>query len=151
MNTDFDFFHGDWNVVNRRLVKLLVGSDEWDEFPGESSAHGFFDGAGSFDEIAFPTKGFSGATIRMFDPDKREWSIYWVSSRTGTLQPPVFGSFTDGIGTFYGDDTHEGTPVRVRYIWSRITPTSAQWEQAYSADDEQTWETNWIMEFTRKP
>ena len=149
-NHDFDFLHGNWSVVNRKLVKWLVGSDEWEESPGESSCHGFFDGAGSFDEISFPTKGFSGATIRMFDPDKQEWSIYWVDSRTGTLQPPVFGSFENGVGTFYGDDTYAGTPVRVRYIWSKITPSSAQWEQAFSVDHEQTWETNWIMEFTRK-
>jgi hypothetical protein len=146
---NFDFFHGQWAVTNRKLVKLLVGSDEWEEFPGESSCHGFFDGAGSFDEIRFPTKGFSGSTIRMFNPDKQEWSIYWVNSRTGVLQPPVFGRFEDGVGTFYGDDEHEGTPVYVRYIWSKITPTSARWEQAFSVDKGQNWETNWIMEFTR--
>lgn len=149
MSNDFDFLHGSWDVVNRRLVKLLVGSDEWDEFPGRSVCHGFFGGAGSFEEISFPTKGFSGMTMRMFDPDKREWSIYWVNSRTGLLQPPVYGRFAGGVGTFYGDDEHEGTPVRVRYLWSKITPTSGRWEQAYSTDDEQTWETNWIMEFTR--
>jgi len=149
-NNDFDFLHGDWTVINRKLVKWLVGSDEWDEHPGESSCHGFFDGAGNFDEISFPTKGFSGATIRMFNPDKAEWSIYWVDSRTGILQPPVFGSFMDGVGTFYGDDEFGGTPVRVRYIWSKITPASARWEQAFSVDNGQTWETNWIMEFSRR-
>lgn len=150
MSNDFDFLHGEWTSRQRKLVKWLVGSDEWDEFPAESTCHGFFDGAGSFDEIAFPTKGHAGATIRMFNPDKQEWSIYWVDSRTGTLQPPVFGSFTDGVGTFYGDDEHQGTPVKVRYIWSKITPTAAQWEQAFSVDSGQSWETNWVMEFTRK-
>lgn len=149
MSNDFDFLHGDWTVVNRRLVKWLVGSDEWEEFPGAHTCHGFFDGAGSFEEITFPSKGFSGSAYRVFNPDTKEWAIYWADSRTGTLQPPVFGSFHNGIGTFYGDDESAGTPVRVRYIWSKITPTSAQWEQAFSVDGEQTWETNWIMEFTR--
>lgn len=41
--------------------------------------------------------------------------------------------------------------MRVRYTWSGITADSARWEQAYSVDGEQTWETNWIMEFTRRP
>ncbi len=86
----------------------------------------------------------------MFNPATKEWAIYWVDSRTGVLQPPVFGSFEGGIGTFYGDDEHEGTPVRVRYLWSKITPSSARWEQAFSVDNGQTWETNWVMEFTRK-
>src|SRR5947207_11936766 len=103
MSNDFDFLHGDWEMANRRLVKRLVGSDEWDEFPGTSTCHGFFDGAGSFDEVTFPTKGWSGATFRMLAPETGEWSIYWVNSRTGLLQPPVFGRFTDGVGTVYGD------------------------------------------------
>jgi hypothetical protein len=151
MSNDFDFLHGSWDIANRRLVKRLVGSDEWDEFPGMCTCHGFFDGAGSFDEVTFPTKGWSGATIRMFAPETGEWSIYWVNNRTGLLQPPVFGRFTDGVGTFYGDDEDDGTPVRARLLWSRITPTSARWEQAFSTDGERTWETNWTMELTRRP
>src|SRR5215471_15513526 len=50
MSNDFDFLHGSWDIANRRLVKRLVGSDEWDEFPGTCTCRGFFDGAGSFDE-----------------------------------------------------------------------------------------------------
>ncbi|MFL6145162.1 MAG: hypothetical protein ACJ72N_25275 [Labedaea sp.] len=150
MTHDFDFLHGDWDVHNRRLTKRLVGSDDWDEFPGSTRCHGFFGGAGNFDEIAFPTKGFSGATIRMFNAETGQWAIYWVNSRRSTLDPGVFGGFVDGVGTFYGDDTDDGTPVRVRYLWSEITPASARWEQAFSVDGEQTWETNWIMALTRR-
>jgi hypothetical protein len=150
MSNDFDFLHGDWDVVNRRLTIRHVNSDDWEEFPGTASGHGFFGGAGNFDEITFPTKGFSGATLRTFDQERKVWSIYWVNSGTGKLDPPVVGRFRDGAGTFYGDDTDGGTPVRVRFIWSEITPTSARWEQAFSVDGEQTWETNWVMEFSRK-
>jgi hypothetical protein len=52
-------------------------------------------------------------------------------------------------GEFYGDDEYDGRPIRVVYVWSAITPTSARWEQAFSLDGGQTWETNWIMESTR--
>jgi hypothetical protein len=38
----------------------------------------------------------------------------------------------------------------MRYVWSEITPTSALWEQAFSADGEKTWETNWTMAHTRR-
>jgi hypothetical protein len=37
----------------------------------------------------------------------------------------------------------------VRYLWSRIGADSARWEQAYSLDEGNSWETNWIMDFTR--
>lgn len=146
---NFDFLVGTWTVTNRRLVRPLTGSTEWDEFPATSVARPVFGGAANVDEITFPTKGFSGFTLRLFDVEREEWSLYWASSRTGTLFPPVVGRFADGRGEFYGDDDHAGTPVRARFVWSEITPVSARWEQAFSVDGEKTWETNWIMELAR--
>ncbi|BAL88757.1 hypothetical protein AMIS_35370 [Actinoplanes missouriensis 431] len=148
---DFDFFLGNWNVVNRRLTKLFVGSDEWYSFPGTSTCHQVFGGGGNFDEIDFPTLGFRGCTLRLFDVERREWSLYWADSRTGVLGAPVAGTFAGGRGDFYGDDVLDGRPIRAHYIWSDITPDSARWEQEFSADGGQTWESNWVMEFTRRP
>jgi len=54
------------------------------------------------------------------------------------------------VGTFYSRETFNGADITVRFIWSHITPDSARWEQAFSADDGKTWEANWIMEFTRR-
>ena len=147
---DFDFLVGTWNVTNRRLAKALVGSDDWDEFPGRSVATRHFDGAANFDEIAFPTKGFSGLTLRIFNPETRQWSIYWASSATGVLGlPPMVGAFDGNRGEFYADDSYEGTPVRCRFIWTVFGADSCRWEQAFSVDGEQSWETNWTMDFAR--
>jgi len=59
------------------------------------------------------------------------------------------GSFLNGVGTFYGDDTLGGKPVRARFLWSKITPTTCHWEQAYSPDEGKTWETNWVQDIER--
>ena len=59
------------------------------------------------------------------------------------------GGFAKGVGTFYGEDRHERRAIRVRFVWSRMTQESARWEQAFSADRGASWETNWIMDFTR--
>lgn len=91
-----------------------------------------------------PDEGFSGLTIRLFDPERLEWSLYWVSSRSPVIDPPVVGRFTDGVGLFYCDDTFNGTPIRCRYTWRHISSSAARWEQAFSADGEATWETNWV-------
>jgi hypothetical protein len=146
---DFDFLHGTWQIVNRRLKQRLNGCTEWEEFPSRSVVHSAFGGSANVDEISFPD-GTYGLTVRLFHPERQEWSLYWASSATGTVFPPVVGTFSDGVGEFFGDDTEGGTPVRVRFIWSGITPTSARWEQAFSTDGGATWELNWIMELTRE-
>jgi hypothetical protein len=147
---DFDFFAGTWDVANRWRTDFLDASSEWEEFPGISQASRHFDGAASFDEISFPTKGFAGLTLRVYDPEAQEWSLYWASKRTGTLFPPVVGRFADGVGEFFGTDTYHDIPILARFRWSGITAESARWEQAFSVDDGQTWLDNWIMDLTRR-
>lgn len=62
----------------------------------------------------------------------------------------MVGGIVAGACELFGDDRHEGRAVLVRARYSDITPRSARWEQAFSKDAGGTWETNWIMEFTRK-
>lgn len=145
---DFDFLMGRWNVRHRRLKTLLTGANDWYEFPGASVAQKILGGLGNVDDNHFPTLGFGGMTLRLFDPAKRQWAIYWANSRTGILFPPVFGRFKNGTGRFSGEDEHDGTPIQVVYVWSRIAAESCRWEQAFSLDGKE-WETNWIMEFAR--
>jgi len=145
---DFDFLVGTWTVANRRLKQRLAGCTEWEEFTSTSRCWNLFGGAANIDEFSFPD-GTNGLTLRLLDPATKEWSLNWSSSETGTLLPPVVGHFDATLGRFSGDDAHDGTPVRVRYIWSGMTPTAARWEQAFSTDGGQTWETNWVMEFSR--
>jgi hypothetical protein len=55
----------------------------------------------------------------------------------------VVGRFEGDVGTFECDDVWEGTPIRVRYRWTKTDPDHPRWEQAFTADAGQTWETNW--------
>ena len=146
---DFDFFHGEWTVVNRRRTDFLDPDGSWEEFVGTSRCWPLFDGAANIDEIDLPHLGAKGATLRLFDRETEQWSLNWAASRTGTLFPPVIGRFEGGRGEFYGDDTHDGKDVRVRFVWSDTSPAGARWEQAFSVDDGETWVTNWTMDFTR--
>ena len=149
---DFDFFVGSWDGRHRRLRARLAGCDEWDEFSSTTRCWSLFGGAANIDELSVPDRGFSGLSVRLLDPASGNWSIYWANSRDGVLQlPPVVGRFDGGVGLFFSDEVQEGRPVRVRFTWSEITPASARWDQAFSADGGQTWEANWIMEFTRRP
>lgn len=145
---DFDFLVGTWDGNNRRLKKRWVGSNDWDEFPGRLRCESRLGGVVNLDEVDFPTKGWSGVTVRAFDIEQRRWSLYWINSRTGKLFPPVLGGFKGDRGEFYGDDMDEGRPVKVRFVWTRLGPDLAHWEQAFSLDGKQ-WETNWTVEQRR--
>jgi hypothetical protein len=150
--SDFDFFFGRWKVRNRRLREPLQGSNLWDEFEGIAVVQPILGGKGNVNdfEAQGPSGLIQGFALRLFNPRSQEWSIYWASGDRGTLDlPPMIGSFRDGRGEFYNQETFEGRGIFVRFVWSGITATSCRWEQAFSADGGRTWETNWIMEFTR--
>jgi hypothetical protein len=145
---DFDYFAGGWTTRQRRLKARGVGSNDWEQFPATLCMTPYLDGLATVDELYFPTKGWSGLTVRTFDVAKRQWSIYWVSSKTGTLDTPVKGGFDGDRGEFYGDDTDDGKRVVVRYAWTKVDHDHARWEQAFSYDG-RTWEVNWTAEFLR--
>ncbi len=93
-------------------------------------------GAGNVDDNVLETPGgtYRGVGVRAFDPASGLWSIWWLDLRFPTkMDVPVRGTFRDGVGTFVADDMFEGRPIRMRFMWSRITTTSAHWEQAFFA------------------
>jgi hypothetical protein len=147
---DFDFWMGRWHIRNRVLRERLADCDDWDEFDATSVAWPILDGLGNQDEFRTDHDGgFVGMSFRFFDPDTRKWSIYWADTRRcGVLDPPVFGSFSGDVGLFEGTDTFAGKPILVRFMWTGITTPTPRWEQAFSDDGGETWETNWVMDFT---
>jgi len=48
-------------------------------------------------------------------------------------------------------ETTDGRPLHVRFIWDQLTAQTARWQQAFSFDEGDRWETNWVMEFIRIP
>jgi hypothetical protein len=88
--------------------------------------------------------------LRAFDAATGLWSIWWLDGRDPhRLDPPMVGGFDDGLGTFFADDLFEGRPIRVRFLWRVADPQSPRWEQAFSIDGGEKWETNWTMDFAR--
>jgi hypothetical protein len=148
---DFDFLLGTWKVHHRMLAERLKGSTDWKEFDGDTVNRKILNGLGNMDEymIHWKTGPVHAIGLRLFDPESKEWSIYWSTNLTGTLDVPVIGGFRDGRGKFYSQEVFEGRHIYSRFIWSKITANSCQWEQAFSEDGGKTWETNWIMEFER--
>ncbi|MDE2181604.1 MAG: DUF1579 domain-containing protein [Alphaproteobacteria bacterium] len=147
---DFDFIVGNWKVHHHRLKARLAGSHEWEDFEGTSTLHYILGGDGTIDDnvIELPSGTYRAATLRTYDPKSRQWFVWWFDGRTPTKSdPPMAGSFKDRVGTFYGDDTFNGRPIKVRFLWTRIDTPTPRWEQAFSVDGGKSWETNWVMDF----
>jgi hypothetical protein len=89
-------------------------------------------------------KPLRALALRLFDPATRLWSIYWVDGSRGTMDPPVVGSFANGVGHFFGKDTYQGKPIVVVFRWDVRKRDAPVWSQAFSADGGKTWEGNSI-------
>jgi len=149
---DFDFFIGHWKVSHRRLKERLLGCEDWEHFDGSCRMWPLLDGRGNIDDnvLELPGGSYRALSMRTFDPAKQQWAIWWVDGRNPhSLEPPVVGGFADGVGEFYCDDMLRGQAIRVRYRWTRTTTARPRWDQAFSTDGGQTWETNWEMDFER--
>ena len=150
---DFDFLIGDWNVRNQRLRHPLSQSDEWYEFDSSVSTRPLWNGKGNVEEYVgtSPIATLEGFALRLYDPLRACWSIYWGTAQHGLTVVPNVGSFnSEGVGDFYSDELFTGTPIVCRYRWTQKYGNGCRWEQAFSTDNGGTWETNWIMDFTRQ-
>lgn len=142
---DFDWLTGEWRIHNRSIV-----NGEWLEYPGEATVVGILGGVCSVEELRIPARNFSGMGLRLLDVENRVWSDHWVNARSGVVTTPgQLGSFENGGGIFVTDDVADGAPVKYVGVWDAITPRSCRWRQASSRDGGQTWDQNWIMEWSR--
>lgn len=149
---DFDFEFGDWKAHIKRLLRPLTGSKDWVDYEGISIVRKVWDGRANLGEleVSSATSCIEGLSLRLYNPQSHQWSIFWSNSNDGSLGAPMVGQFTNGRGEFYDQEMFQGKAIYVRFIFSDFTPTSFRIEQAFSADGGKTWETNWISTFTRQ-
>lgn len=151
---DFDFLIGDWRAHVRRLPDRLNGSSTWVEYNGISNHKKLLDSNANFEEFEVDSTDkrlhIKAQTLRLYNPESHQWSIYLVDLDKGTLDlPPVVGQFNGGRGEFYNQQNWNGRVILVRYVWLNISPKAARMEQSFSPDGGKTWEVNWICELSR--
>ena len=152
----FDWLFGRWKIENRVLDGRLRGSTTWKTFEAGYEAWPVLDGWANQDRFTAerPEGPFEGMSIRYFHADTGEWSIHWLDTRAlregrPDLVSSVRGRMHDGAGDFFGKVLFEGVEVDVRYRWRPVDRDHVTWDQAYSTDGGESWEVNWIMEFSR--
>jgi hypothetical protein len=148
---DFDFEFGRWTAKLSRRLRPLTSSNEWVAYEGTSVVHPLWQGRSNVGEldVSGPSGHIEGLTLRLYDPAARRWTVRFASSRDGDLTPGLVGGFTDGRGEFMDQETFDGRPICVRFVFSEVTRATFRFEQAFSADEGRTWEANWVSTFTR--
>jgi hypothetical protein len=150
---DFDFNLGTWKTHVKRLLHPLTGSSTWAEYDGASVVSTVWDGRANLLELEAdgPAGRIQGLGLRLYHPESHQWSLNWASSVDAEFQEPMIGQFLDGRGEFVDHEVFGGKSILARNAFSDTSPDFARFEQAFSDDGGRSWETNWVMTFTRIP
>jgi len=148
---DFDFEIGTWKTHLKRLLHPLTGSTTWVEYEGTSVVRKVWNGRANMVELDVTgTAGhIEGLSLRLYNPESRQWSLNFSNSASGTLSTPTIGEFKNGRGEFYDQETLNGRAIFVRFVISCSDPDTCHFEQSFSDDGGKTWEANWIATDTR--
>jgi hypothetical protein len=148
---DFDFEIGTWTTHLRRLQNPLSGSTTWVDYTGTTVVRKVWDGRANLVELTVDGPGgrLQALSLRLYNPQSRQWGLYYSNARGGTVGVPSVGEFRDGRGEFYCQDEFNGRMILVRFVITPLGPDSARFEQAFSDDGGKTWEVNWIAVDTR--
>jgi len=148
---DFDFEIGRWNIHLKKLMHPLSGAHDWIEFDGTSVTQKLWDGRAQIEQFETDSTAghIEGLTLRTYNPQTHLWNLYWANAKDGNVVVPQVGKFKDGVGEFYAQDTLNGRPIFIRFIWSKTDTDKPHFEQSFSEDGGKTWEVNWITDQTR--
>jgi len=148
---DFDFEIGTWKTHLRRLVRPLTGSTTWVEYDGTTVVRKVWNGRANLVELkaSGPAGSFEGLSLRLYNPQSRQWTLNFANINDGVLAQPTIGEFKDGRGEFYNQEKYNERAILVRFVITKITDDKYQFEQAFSDDGGKTWEVNWIAVDTR--
>ena len=90
---DFDFLIGKWKYHLKRLENPLTGSKSWIEFDGTGVCRPIWNGNAQIDELDVngPSGHVQGLTLRLYNPQSRQWNLNWANAKDATLGVPTIG------------------------------------------------------------
>lgn len=148
---DFDFEIGTWKTHLRRLLKPLTGSTTWAEYDGTTVVRKVWNGRANLVELEVdgPAGHIEALSLRLYNPQSRQWSLNFANSAAGIMATPTIGEFRNGRGEFYNQETLNGRAILVRFLILPVSPDTIRFEQSFSDDGGKTWELNWVAVDTR--
>ena len=148
---DWDFAIGTWKTHLSRLLHPLTGSTTWVTYDGTAVVRKVWNGRANLEEFEADgaTGHLEGLTLRLYDPQARQWNQLWATSNDGTIGQPMIGQFKNGRGEFYDQEPLRGKAIFVRWVQTSAVQNTCRFEQSFSEDGGKTWELNWVNVYTR--
>ena len=83
---DFDWEIGTWKTRLKRLKGPLTGSTTWLEYEGTTVVSKVWEGRANLVELQVqgPAGAIEALSLRLYNPESRQWSLNFSNSRTGT-------------------------------------------------------------------
>jgi hypothetical protein len=103
---DFDFEIGTWKTHLSRLLHPLSGSTAWAEYEGATVVRKVWDGRANLLEFEAdsPAGHIEALSLRLYNPQSRQWSLNFANSKSGALSQPTIGEFKNGRGEFFDQE-----------------------------------------------
>jgi len=149
---DFDFNLGTWRTHIRHVLDPFSAGSRIIQLNGTVTVRKVWDGRAQLEEIEAdgPMGHWEGMTLFLYNPAAQQWSQSFINSKMGVLNAPLIGSFHDGRGELFAQDTFKGRSILVRGVWSQIKADSHHYEESYSDDGGKTWLAAFSAELTRE-
>ena len=82
------------------------------EYDGTTTVRPLWSGRANLVELEVdgPQGHIEGLSLRLCNPESRQWSLNFSNAAGGTLSPPVYGEFREGLGSELdrGGYAHQG-------------------------------------------
>ncbi len=148
----FDFWIGEWDVLSRN--RPTDESRWYDTGMATARVYPVVAGCGMVEHWRGHAFGnfLVGFSLRAFNPQSGQWNLALLWPNSGE---PRFGEMAGGFrhnrGEFYsGGLSADGDTTLTRFSFSDVTPNSVRWQDGFSVDNGRSWNSGWIMEFTRR-
>jgi hypothetical protein len=112
---DFDFEIGSGRTHLSRLMHPLAGSTTWTEYEGSTVVRRVWDGRANRVELQADGPGghIAALSLRLYNPQSRQWSLDFASTKSGALSQPTIGEFKNGRGEFFDQKFVDGRAILV--------------------------------------
>ena len=104
---DFDFARGVWHTHVTKVLDPFDGGTHTRTMDGTKTVRPIWGGRAWLEGIEAdgPSGHWEGASLFVYNSKAGQWSQAYIDSASGEIEAPTIGSFKDGRGELFGNDS----------------------------------------------